>query len=60
VSLERLLADVGAPTRLRELGYAEHDRAAVVQGALDQRRLLVGSPKDIGAAELEALLRTSL
>jgi alcohol dehydrogenase class IV len=60
VSLERLLADVGAPTRLRELGYAEHDRAAVVQGALDQRRLLVGSPKETGAAELEALFEASL
>ena len=42
VSLERLLADVGAPLRLRELGYGEDDRAAVVQGALDQQRLLVG------------------
>ena len=27
VSLERLLADVGAPMRLRELGYDEHERA---------------------------------
>ena len=56
VSLERLLEDVGAPMSLRELGYGEDDLAAVVQGALDQRRLLVGSPKEIGAAELEALL----
>ena len=60
VSLERLLEDVGAPTRLRELGYGEDDLAAVVQGALDQRRLLVGSPKEIGAAELEALFGASL
>ena len=59
-SLERLLEDVGAPTRLREIGYGEDDLAAVVQGALDQRRLLVGSPKEVGAAELEALLRASL
>ncbi len=60
VSLERLLADVGAPTRLRELGYDEDDRAAVVQGALDQRRLLVGSPKEIGGPELEALFGAAL
>jgi alcohol dehydrogenase class IV len=54
------MEDVGAPTRLSELGYGEDDIAKLIPGALDQRRLLVGSPKDIGAAELEALLRTSL
>ena len=59
-SVERLMEDVGAPTRLSELGYREDDIAKLMPGALDQRRLLVGSPKDIGAAELEALLRTSL
>ena len=59
-SLERLMQDVGAPTTLGELGYGDDDLAPLVAGALDQRRLLVGSPKDIGAAELEALLRTSL
>ena len=60
VSLELLLEDVGAPLSLRELGYGEDDLAAVVQGALDQQRLLVGSPKEIGAGELEALLGASL
>jgi len=59
-SVARLMEDVGAPTRLSELGYREDDIAKLIPGALDQRRLLVGSPKDIGAAELEALLRTSL
>ncbi len=60
VSLELLLEDVGAPLSLREIGYGEDDLAAVVQGALDQQRLLVGSPKEIGAGELEALLGASL
>jgi hydroxyacid-oxoacid transhydrogenase len=60
VSLELLLEDVGAPLSLRELGYGEDDLAAVVQGALDQQRLLVGAPKEIGAGELEALLGASL
>jgi len=59
-SLERLLEDVGAPMRLRELGYGEDDVDALVAGALDQRRLLVGSPKEVGATELEAVLRASL
>lgn len=59
-SLGRLLEDVGAPTRLSEIGYGEADLPTLVRGALDQRRLLVGSPKQVGAAELEALLRESL
>ena len=59
-SLERLIEDVGAPARLGELGYGEADVTALVRGALDQRRLLVGSPKNAGPAELEGLLRRSL
>lgn len=60
VSLERLLADVGAPMKLHTIGYGPDDLASLVAGALDQRRLLVGSPKEVGAEELEALLRASL
>jgi hydroxyacid-oxoacid transhydrogenase len=59
-SLERLMEDIGAPTRLGEIGYGEDDLAALVPGALDQRRLLVGSPKEVGAAELDGVLRASL
>jgi alcohol dehydrogenase class IV len=59
-SFARLMEDVGAPMHLRELGYGEDDLDAVVSGALDQRRLLVGSPKEVGAHELEAVLRASL
>ena len=59
-SLERLMDDVGAPTRLGAIGFGEDDLPALVSGALDQRRLLVGSPKDVGATELESLLRASL
>lgn len=59
-ALERLIADVGAPTRLRELGYDEPDLPQLVAGALDQRRLLVGAPKEAGARELEDVLRASL
>ncbi len=59
-SFERLLDDVGAPRRLREVGYTENDLPALLSGALEQRRLLVGSPKPVGATELEALLMASL
>ena len=60
VSLERLIRDVGAPSGLGELGYEEADIAELVPGALDQRRLLVGAPREVGARELEELLRASL
>jgi len=60
VSLERLMGDIGAPTRLSEIGYGADDLDALVPGGLDQRRLLVGAPKDVGAAELGELLRASL
>ncbi len=59
-SFERLLEDIGAPTRLREVGFTESDLPALLAGALEQQRLLVGSPKPIGPEELEALLRASL
>lgn len=59
-SLERLIEDVGAPARLGEFGYSEDDLTALVGGALDQQRLLVGSPREAGAADLEGLLRESL
>ena len=59
-SLARLMEDIGAPTRLSEISYGADDLAKLVPGALDQRRLLVGSPKDVGAAELQALLEASL
>ncbi|HEX3289939.1 MAG TPA: hydroxyacid-oxoacid transhydrogenase [Gaiella sp.] len=60
VSLERLMRDVGAPTTLSELGYGDDDLAALVSGAVDQRRLLVGAPTAAGPTELEAVLRASL
>lgn len=59
-ALERLMDDVGAPRTLRELGYGEDDLAPLVAGAVDQRRLLVGAPREVGAAELEDVLRASL
>ena len=48
------MKDVGAPTGSGEIGYGADDLAPLVPGALDQRRLLVGAPKEVGAAELEA------
>ena len=59
-SFARLMADVGAPATLRELGYDESDVPAIVEGALKQQRLLVIAPRDVTAEDLEAVVRASL
>ncbi|PRH87918.1 alcohol dehydrogenase [Labrys okinawensis] len=59
-TLIRLMKAVGAPSGIAELGYGEEDIPALVQGALKQQRLLVGAPKAIDAAGIEAVMRQSL
>lgn len=54
-----LMQAVGAPSGIAALGYDEADIPALVDGALKQQRLLVGAPKPIDAAGIEAVLRTS-
>ncbi len=58
--LAELMRDVGAPRGLAELGYSEDDVSELVQGALKQQRLLVGSPREVGAEDLAGILRGSL
>lgn len=58
--LAELMRDVGAPSGLRELGYGDEDIPGLVEGALKQRRLLVGAPREVGAGDLDAILRDSL
>ena len=48
------------PTSLSELGYTEDDIPALVEGALAQQRLLVGSPREVGEADLAEILRRSV
>jgi alcohol dehydrogenase class IV len=59
-AFEQLMRDTGAPRSLGELGYGEADIPALVDGTLKQQRLLVCSPREVGAADLEAILRASL
>ena len=56
----RLMADVGAPTTLGELGYHAADVPAIVEGALKQQRLLLLAPREVGSADLEAIVRAAL
>ena len=55
-----LMAAVGAPATLGELGYEESDIPAVIEGALKQQRLLTMAPWDVTPADLEAIVRASL
>nr|WP_228282316.1 hydroxyacid-oxoacid transhydrogenase [Rubrobacter tropicus] len=55
-----LMKDIGAPSGVRELGYTEDDIDALVEGAMKQQRLLVGSPKDVTEEDLANILRESM
>ncbi|GHF65680.1 alcohol dehydrogenase class IV [Deinococcus metalli] len=59
-ALTALMRDVGAPTRLRDLGYGKADLPALIDGALKQQRLLAVAPITPGRDDLERILRESL
>ena len=59
-TIERLMQDIGAPTRLAELGYGADDVDGIVAAALEQQRLLVGAPLEIERGHLETIVRESL
>jgi hydroxyacid-oxoacid transhydrogenase len=59
-ALTQLMRDVGAPLGIGALGYDEDDIEALVEGALQQQRLLVLAPREVGANDLAAILRASL
>jgi alcohol dehydrogenase class IV len=54
------MRDVGAPAGIGELGYEEDDIDALVEGALQQQRLLAVAPREVGANDLARILRESL
>jgi alcohol dehydrogenase class IV len=58
--LVSLMRDVGAPSGVRELGYSEDDIDDLVDGAMKQQRLLVGSPKEVREEDLAAIVRESM
>jgi len=59
-ALVELMQDVGIPSGLAALGYAETDLGALVEGTLRQPRLLANVPRAVGRPEVEAILRSSL
>jgi hydroxyacid-oxoacid transhydrogenase len=58
--LIKLMQDVGAPRGVRELGYTEDDIDELVDGAMKQQRLLVGTPKETSEEDLANILRESM
>ncbi|HZY58079.1 MAG TPA: iron-containing alcohol dehydrogenase, partial [Rubrobacteraceae bacterium] len=56
----QLMKDVGAPRGLREVGYDEEDIDQLVNGAMQQQRLLVISPREVGEEDLANILRESM
>lgn len=58
--LRRLMRDVGLPSGLAELGYGEGDVDALVEGALQQQRLLATAPVEVTAEHLATVFRKSL
>ena len=58
-ALRSLMTDLGVPS-LADLGYDESDIPALVEGALAQQRLLVGTPRPVDADDLATILRESL
>jgi alcohol dehydrogenase class IV len=55
-----LMRDTAIPNGLAALGYGLADIGGIVDGARQQQRLLAGCPRPVGAAELEAIVRTSM
>jgi hydroxyacid-oxoacid transhydrogenase len=58
-ALRSLMTDLSIPS-LSALGYDESDIPDLLDGALAQERLLVGTPREVGRSDLEAILRESL
>jgi alcohol dehydrogenase class IV len=59
-TLLSLMHDTGIPNGLSALGFGDADVPGIVDGALKQQRLLVGSPRDAGAPQLEEIVRASM
>jgi hydroxyacid-oxoacid transhydrogenase len=58
-TLLSLMIDTGIPNGLAALGYGESDVLALIEGTLKQQRLLVNSPRAVGAEELQQVIQHS-
>jgi hydroxyacid-oxoacid transhydrogenase len=58
--LAGLMRDIGLPSGLAEIGYAEADVDDLVGGALQQQRLLATAPKPASEDDLAGIIRRSM
>ncbi len=58
--LTRLMRDIGIPNGLAAVGYDEHDVEPLVEGALQQQRLLATAPREVTADDLAGVVRASM
>ena len=58
--ITRLMSDIGIPNGLAAVGYGEADVDDIVDGALQQQRLLATAPKHVTGEDLAGIVRNSL
>ncbi|RHW28241.1 iron-containing alcohol dehydrogenase [Nocardioides immobilis] len=59
-TLAALMLDIGLPNGLEEVGYGEADVDDLVEGAVQQQRLLATAPKAVTADDLAGIIGASL
>ena len=59
-ALLSIMRDIGIPNGLTAIGYTERDVSALIDGTLQQPRLLSGAPRPVGRPELELILRDAM
>ncbi len=55
-----LMRDIGMPNGIAAVGYGQGDIDDLVEGSLQQQRLLATAPRDVGAEDLAGILSASL
>jgi len=58
-AIEQLCDDVKVPRRLRDVGIGEEDVERLARDAMNQTRLLVNNPREVGLADARALYRAA-
>ena len=59
-ALIRLMRDLGLPGGVGAVGYEDGDVDALVEGTLQQQRLLATSPREASAEDLAGIIRRSM
>jgi len=54
------MKEVGAPSGIKELGYAKEDIPEIIKGAMKQQRLLSIAPKEVSENDLNQILIQSM